>query len=649
MIPRNTVDSITNTARIDEVVGDFVVLKKRGVNLMACCPFHGEKSPSFSVSVTKGIYKCFGCGRAGNAINFVMEHESMSYVEALRYLAKKYNIEVVEENINIEEAKAQNTERDSVFIALNFAAKYFHSQLFESEEGKNIGLSYFKERGFRDETIEKFQLGYSLENRTSFYNNALKNGLTEEFILKAGLISKLDNGEVMDRYRGRVTFPIYNLSGKIIAFAGRILKTNDKVAKYVNSPETLVYHKSEHLYGLHLAKIAIKKNDLVYLVEGYTDVITLVQSGVENVVASSGTSLTEGQIRLVTRFTKNITVLYDGDAAGIKAALRGIDMLLAEGMNVKVVLFPDNDDPDSYCRKVGGTAFEEYIANNAKDFILFKSELLLDEVKQDVAQRSNAIHSIVESISKIPDPITRSLYATESSKILLVDEQLILTEISKQRGVRTREQIQRVDVQLQQAQQILNEVAKDQNQEKAKSDFETGVMRMLLKYGAKPYSDDITVAQHVVHDIAENEFQLENEAYHKLLDVYRTHIEEKEFDAEFFFKSEDPIISKTSIDLIYDFDKHNASSNWQLKHDIAVPNPEDNYKLSIDKVYSQFKIFQIGKLYKEIINEFEALKVDESITPEERIHKENELMHMQMKVKAMERSLSEVTGTVIPR
>ncbi len=281
MIPRPLVDTIINTARIDEVIGDFVVLKKRGVNLMACCPFHGEKTPSFSVSVTKGIYKCFGCGRAGNAVNFVMEHESLTYVEALRYLAKKYNIEVVEENINPEEAKALSTERDSVFIALNYAAKYFQEQLTNSEEGKNIGLSYFKERGFRDETIEKFQLGYSHENRTSFYNSALKNGLTEEFILKAGLISKLESGEVIDRYRGRVTFPIYNLSGKIIAFAGRILKTNDKVAKYVNSPETLVYHKSEHLYGLHIAKTAIKKADLVYLVEGYTDVITLVQSGVE--------------------------------------------------------------------------------------------------------------------------------------------------------------------------------------------------------------------------------------------------------------------------------------------------------------------------------------------------------------------------------
>jgi DNA primase len=647
VIPRTTVDTIINTARIDEVVGDFVVLKKRGVNLMACCPFHGEKTPSFSVSVTKGIYKCFGCGRAGNAVNFVMEHESMTYVEALRYLAKKYNIEVVEENVNVEEAKALNTERDSIFIALNFAAKYFNQQLLESEEGKMIGLSYFKERGFREETISKFTLGYSHENRTAFYNNALKNGLTEEFILKAGLISKLETGEVIDRYRGRVIFPIHNLSGKIIAFAGRILRTNDKVAKYVNSPETLVYHKSEHLYGLHLAKTAIKKADLVYLVEGYTDVITLVQSGVENVVASSGTSLTEGQIRLVTRFTKNITVLYDGDAAGIKAALRGIDMLLAEGMNVKVVLFPDNDDPDSYCRKVGGTAFEEYIHNNSKDFILFKSELLLDEVKQDVAKRSGAIHNIVESISKIPDPITRSLYASESSKVLQVEEQLILDEINKQRNTKLREQVRPAEQQLQQAMEVVEQAM--ELEAKGKSDFETGVMRLLLKYGNKPYTEEQTVLQHVVKDIRENAFVLENETYNKLLSECETHMEEPDFNTEVFFKSEDPEISKTSIDLIYDFDKHNISPLWLSKHEISILTPDDNYKDSIDKSYSQYKIYKIGQLYEHILKELEALRDDTELTPEERTGKEIELLKAQMNVKLIEHQLSETTGTVISR
>ncbi len=648
MIPRSTVDTINNTVRIDEVIGDFVVLKKRGVNLMACCPFHGEKTPSFSVSVTKGIYKCFGCGRAGNAVNFVMEHESMTYVEALRFLAKKYNIEIIEEHVNAEEAKALNTERDSIFIALNYAAKYFNEQLLESDEGKNIGLSYFLERGFREETITKFQLGYSHENRTSFYHHALKNGLTEEFLLKAGLISKLETGEVMDRYRGRVVFPIYNLSGKIIAFAGRILKANDKVAKYVNSPETMVYHKSEHLYGLHLAKTAIKKSDLVYLVEGYTDVITLVQSGVENVVASSGTSLTEGQIRLVTRFTKNIIVLYDGDTAGIKAALRGIDMLLAEGMNVKVVLFPDNNDPDSYCRKVGGTAFEEYIEGNAKDFILFKSQLLLDEVKQDIAQRSHAIHNIVESISKIPDPITRSLYASESSKILQVEEQLILTEINKQRGIKARELIYPINEQLKQAQDIIEQAAQ-LDKETGKSDFETGVMRLLLKYGTFEFDATQNVMQYMVNDIIENKFALENPAHTKILNEYVIHLEDAKFEAEHFFKSEDAEISKASINLIFDFDKHEVSKNWLDMHEILVPKPEDNYKLSVEKTYSQFKINRIAKIYDEIDKQLLELRDDTELSEKEKSEKETDLQSMHMTVKKAERLIAEKTGTIVSK
>jgi len=648
VIPRSTVDTIINSARIDEVVGDFVALKKRGVNLMACCPFHGEKTPSFSVSVTKGIYKCFGCGTAGNAVNFVMEHESMTYVEALRYLAKKYNIEIVEENINVEEAKAQNTERESVYIALNFAAKYFNRELLESDEGKNIGLSYVHERGFREDTIAKFQLGYSHENKTSFYNAALKSGLTEEFLIKAGLISKIENGEIIDRYRGRIIFPIFNLSGKIIAFAGRILKSNDKVAKYVNSPETIVYHKSEHLYGLNWAKNSIKKSDQVYLVEGYTDVITLTQSGVDNVVASSGTSLTGDQIKLISRFTKNITVLYDGDPAGIKAALRGIDMLLTEGLNVKVVLFPDNEDPDSYCKKVGGTAFEEYIKSHARDFIVFKSELLLSEVKQDISQRSQAIHNIVESISKIPDPITRSLYAAESSKILQVEEQLILSEINKQRGTRTREQIQPLDDQLARANEII-EQAEKLEQISSPKDYETGIMRILLKYGSRPYNDNQNVMQHVVEDFRENNFEMENDAYRKLLEECVGKMNDPTFITESFFKSEDPVISKTSIDLIYEFDQYYFSPNWLLKHEISIPAPDDNYRINVDKLYAQYKIHKIGKIYKEIMSEFEELSRAKDLSADERKMKEDQLIETQVRLKQIERSLSEITGTVVSR
>ncbi len=644
MIPKSTVDQIINTARIDEVVGDFVVLKKRGVNLMACCPFHGEKTPSFSVSVTKGIYKCFGCGRAGNAVNFIMEHESMNYVEALRFLAKKYNIEIVEENINPEEAKALNTERESIHIALNFAARYFHNTLLETEEGKTIGLSYFKERGFRTETLEKFQLGYSPEGRTHFYDAAIKSGLTREFIVKAGLVSELENGDVIDRYRGRVIFPIYNLSGKIIAFAGRVLKTSDRTAKYVNSPETAVYHKSEHLYGLHLAKTSIKKNDIVYLVEGYTDVITLVQSGVENVVASSGTSLTEQQIRLVSRFTKNITVLYDGDPAGIKAALRGIDMLLLEGMNVKVVLFPDNDDPDSYCRKVGGTAFEEYIAAHAKDFIVFKSELLYDEVKNDVAQRAGAIHSIVESISKIPDPITRSLYASESSKILHVDEQLILSEIVSLRHSKNRENQQQVNVQLQQAQEILNKAAQEEKLN-GNENYETGLMRLILKFGNLPYNDEQTVMQFMTHDLDDVEIVMDNPAFNKILDVIRA-ADNRMIDTEQLFQHEDPEISQTAINLIFDQDKYKTNEQWLTKYDIFIVTPEMNYKTQLEKLYAHLKIEKIGKHYKAILEE---LKDVGSLPESEQEAKTNEIQHLFWKLKKIESDLSVVTGTTVMR
>jgi DNA primase len=645
LIPRQTVDTILNTARIDEVIGDFVVVKKRGVNLMACCPFHGEKTPSFSVSVTKGIYKCFGCGRAGNAVNFVMEHESLSYPEGLRYLAKKYNIEIQEEFVNAEEAKALNTERESVSIALNYAAKYFSRQLTETEEGKNIGLAYFRERGFRDETIEKFQLGYSPEQRHAFIEDALKGGLTKEFIQKAGLVSELENGDLIDRYRGRVIFPIYNFSGKIIAFAGRVLKTSDRTAKYVNSPETLAYHKSEHLYGLNFAKTAVKKNDMVYLVEGYTDVITLVQSGVENVVASSGTSLTTQQVKLITRFTRNITVLYDGDAAGIKAAIRGIDMLLQEGLNVKVILFPDNDDPDSYCRKVGGAAFEEYIKANSQDFINFKAALLLDDVKQDVSQRAASIHSIVESISKIPDPITRSLYAAESSRILQVDEKLILEEIIKWRNDKTREQIRQVDTQLEQAKQII-EQAEELDRGKPKSDFETGLVSILLKYGNLPYNDGQNVMQYLLTDFTEHELTMENEVLAKILYIFLEHKDDEAFNPEELFKNEDPEISKTAIDLTFDIDRYKISERWLEKYEIYIVTPDVNYRNHLDKTYAQFKIHMIGKHYQDIAKEFGEIA---SLPEEEKAAREIELLKTHMSLKEIEKLLSGITGTTVTR
>lgn len=430
MIPQDTVNQILQAADISEVVGEFVNLKKRGANMIACCPFHNEKTPSFSVSPSKGIYKCFGCGKGGDSVRFVMDLEGFSYPDALKWLAKKYNIEVKEKEFTDTELAAQN-ERESLFIVSEFAETYFHNYLLESEEGQSIGLSYFQERGFSKAMIEKFNLGYSPEARSQFYENASKQGFGVEVLEKAGLISVKENGVYLDRFRGRVIFPIHNVAGKPIAFGARILKTDAKAPKYVNSPETEIYHKSKIVYGIYQAKNAIRQKDNCYLVEGYTDVVSLHQAGIENVVASSGTALTPEQIRIIGRFTDNITVLYDGDAAGIKASLRGIDIILEEGLNVKAVVFPDGDDPDSYIRKVGGDVFSKYTEANQKDFINFKTEISLEDVGTDAIKKAELIESLVQSISKIPNPVKRQVFYQEVARLLHIDEAILINEGAK--------------------------------------------------------------------------------------------------------------------------------------------------------------------------------------------------------------------------
>ncbi|MBL4667710.1 MAG: DNA primase, partial [Flavobacteriales bacterium] len=397
MIPKQTIDEIFDAAIIEDVVGDFVPLKKRGANYLGNCPFHNEKTPSFTVSPAKGIYKCFGCGKAGNSVNFIMEHEHYSYPEALRFLANKFNIEIEEEELSPEQKDAAD-ERESLYIVSNYAAKYFHKQLLDSDEGKAIGLSYFLERGFREDIIETFQLGYNPDGWTAFTDEAEKAGHNLKYLDKSGL-TIVKGDKKFDRFKGRVMFPIHNLSGRVLGFGGRILQANDKAAKYLNSPESEIYHKSKVLYGIYTAKKAISKENICYLVEGYTDVISLYQSGVENVVSSSGTSLTEGQIRLVKRFTPNITILYDGDAAGIKASFRGIDMILQEGMNVRVVLFPDGEDPDSYAKAHTTEELKDYITTNAQDFIRFKTSVLIKDVGNDPIKKAELIKDIVASIA----------------------------------------------------------------------------------------------------------------------------------------------------------------------------------------------------------------------------------------------------------
>lgn len=430
MIDQPTIDRILDAANIVDVVSEFVTLRKRGVNYVGLCPFHTDKTPSFYVSPAKNICKCFACGEGGTSVHFIMKHEQLNYFDALRFLAKKYNIEIQERELT-EKEKQKRSDRESMLIVNSWAQKYFTTQLYEHVEGKTVGLRYFAERGFREDIIRKFQLGYSLDQRDALYKEATKNGYKKEFLEKTGLIIAYDNGGVNDRFRGRVIFPVHTLSGKVVAFGGRVLKKDEKTAKYVNSPESEIYHKSNELYGIYFAKQAIVKADCCFLVEGYTDVISMHQAGIENVVASSGTALTQGQIRLIHRFTSNITVLYDGDAAGIKAALRGIDLLLEDGMNVKVVLLPDGEDPDSFARKHNASQFAEFIKQNETDFIRFKTRLLLDDAGNDPIKRSALITDIIRTVAIIPDNIARSIYIRECSSMMEIDEQVLLNEVNK--------------------------------------------------------------------------------------------------------------------------------------------------------------------------------------------------------------------------
>lgn len=445
MIDRSVIDRILNTANIVEVVSDFVTLRKRGANYVGLCPFHSEKTPSFTVSPAKQFCKCFSCGKGGNVVHFLMELQGITYVEALKRLGQKYGIEVVDRDLTDAERQASSL-RESLYVVNEYARDYFCRTLHNDPEGQTVGMAYFRERGFRDDIIRKFQLGYSTESRDALAREMLSKGFKREFLLKTGLCYERDDHSLADRFHGRVIFPVHSLAGKVVAFGGRILQTDKKKAKYVNSPESEIYSKSNELYGIYLGRNAIRREDKCFLVEGYTDVISMHQSGVENVVASSGTSLTSGQIRMIHRITNNITVVYDGDAAGIKASLRGIDMLLEEGMNVKVLLLPDNDDPDSFSRKHTAAEFQEYIRNHETDFIRFKTALLLDEAGDDPLQRAELIKNIVRSISVIPEGIVRSVYVRECSQVMAVDEGLLLQEVNRAIVAHKEEQARQEEV-----------------------------------------------------------------------------------------------------------------------------------------------------------------------------------------------------------
>ncbi|MDD2198258.1 MAG: DNA primase [Bacteroidales bacterium] len=553
MIDQNTIERVLETARIEEVIQDFVSLKKRGVNYIGLCPFHNEKTPSFTVSPSKGIFKCFGCGKGGNSAHFIMEHEHLNFIEAIKYLAKKYNIEIEERELS-EEEKLLSNERESMLIVSSFAQKYFNDMLLNNDRGIAIGLSYFRERGFNDTIINKFGLGYCPDGGDDFTKSALAKGYKIEYLEKTGLSITRENRS-FDRFKGRVMFPIHNIAGRVIGFGGRTLSTDKKIAKYLNSPESEIYHKSKVLYGLFQAKNTIVKNDLCYLVEGYTDVISLHQSGIENVVASSGTSLTEGQINLLKRFSQNVCILYDSDPAGIKASQRGINMLLEQGINVSVVLFPEGEDPDSYARNHSNTELLDYINNNTDDFIRFKTNLLLAEAKNDPIKRAGLIRDVVESIAVISDGIKRTVYLQECSNILEIDEQILYAETAKLRRRKFQEQEkqkQRENLKLNNpptppVPSFLHNVYSET--------LEKEIIRVLLLYGNEIIRvvaidepnrdpDDIKIANYVITEIRNDELELSNLIYLKIFEEIEKFASNNiDIKPEHFINHHDPELS----------------------------------------------------------------------------------------------------------
>ena len=607
MIKRDTIDKIFDTARIEEVVGDFVVLKKRGANLLGLCPFHNEKTPSFIVSPAKGIYKCFGCGKAGSSVHFIMEHEHCSYPEALKYLATKYNIPI-EETERTPEEIIRDDIKDRLHNINVFAQKYFSDILFENKAGRDIGLSYFKERGFLEETIKLFQLGYSLDEYDAFIKFAKKNGYKEDIIEKAGLMSVHENGNSYDRFRGRVMFPIHNLSGRVLGFGGRIMSAEKSRAKYVNSPETEIYHKSDTLYGIFFAKSAIVSNDLCYLVEGYTDVISMYQAGFKNVVASSGTSLTIEQIRLIKRFTHNVTIIYDGDSAGIKASLRGIDMVLEEGLNVRIIPLPEPEDPDSFVRNNQACDVSDYFKNNAQDFIRFKAELLLKDSNNDPIKKAEVIKDVVSSIALIPDGISRSVYVKECASLLEIKEQTLLVEINKiirkknfgRGGTSDTVDTQDHDEPQDKQPTFNNDLIDD--------DYifhlERSLIEKLVLYGnheADYYgegSEPISTVKFIVDEIKYDNLVLSNELYRKVFDVFSEELEKGNVpDEKFFINHQDEIISTTAIGIIAS--QRSVSENWK-EYKVYIRKESDDIPNTVSRTLYSLKTAYIKKMRAEL-------------------------------------------------
>ncbi len=646
MIDRDTIDRIFDTADIVEVISDFVSLKRSGQNFKGLSPFSNEKTPSFLVSPAKGIYKDFSSGKGGNVVGFLMEHEKLTYPEALRYLAKKYNIEITEQEPTPEELQQRN-ERESLLIVSGWAQKYFTNILQNTPEGQSVGMAYFRERGFHDDIIRKFQLGYSPEQKDALTNEALKEGYKLDYLVKTGLTIQKDDYKA-DRFRGRIIFPIHGLTGNVNGFGGRILKSDDKMAKYLNSPESDIYQKSRILYGLHHAKQAIVKQEKCFLVEGYTDVLGLHQAGIENVVSSSGTALTTEQIRLIKRFTSNVTIIYDGDEAGIKASLRGIDMVLEEGLNIKVVPLPDGEDPDSYSKQLSATEFQQYIKENEKDFISFKTRLLMKDIDQDPVGKAGMINDVIKSISVIPDTVMRSVYIKESARLLDTEERILYSQVYRLRKKKAEDRYNKesrqeeIRIQSTPLPSFIKEIFSEL-QEKL-------LVRFLLQYGNERLyeiqdehagNEYISVAEYVVNEILNDELEFKNLLYRQVFEEVNNMIQKGEvIEMKHFVHHENPSISQLAVDLLsspYSLSKvHSRKGATVETEDMLlkknVPKALIEYKRKILEVAQREKEEQIREVQQVDHDDLEAV---------------NPLMHQYITITSLINTISKERGWVI--
>ena len=613
MIRQSTIDQIFSAAAVEEVVGDYVKLKRSGSGMGGLCPFHNEKTPSFKVSPNLGIYKCFGCGRGGNVIDFVMEIEKMNYPDALRHLASKYHIEIEEDQANKEELSEQVKLREGLYAALEFARNYFYKNLHDDEEGRTVGYSYFKERGLTDQTIESFGLGYGKNSWEAFHKVATEAGYAEDVLEKAGLIKERNRTEeeadvsYYDVYRERVIFPIHNVGGKVVGFGGRQLRSDKKSPKYINSPENEVYHKSSVLYGLYQAKKAIRTQETVYLVEGYLDVLMLAQSGIENVVATSGTALTPDQVKLVKRFSENVTMLFDGDSAGIKAAMRGVDLLLEGGLNVKIVVFPEGEDPDSYCRKLGGTGLTEFIEAEQKDFVRFKTEILLKEKGDDSVGLSETAREVVETIVKIPDPLKRNAFIKQTANILQFDEALLMAEAKRIKNAATKAFNRQASAR-DQATFIepVPTLTPDLTQEAHNK--EQAILESLILYCDESYNEEIDVAGFIFSELEEDAYVFEDPEFAECIEQAKEYYTFNDsLDESFFTKHR--VLGKMAADVLSV--KYKLSPVWLETHEIYVTPDSENYLQVVIDNLNYLKLYKISQVYAKEMKKLQEAETEE--------------------------------------